>query len=135
MFESLWPDRLVEARRIAVEAGALAMAAVVDLQLSALYEARGEVALTFQTARRCEEASRRWGLSTLPMAILVQGFMHAQLGDRVGAEDAITAAFATGEDRAHVEARAEGNVRGRLEVVAGELPAAVLCFDKAMDVL
>ena len=43
MFHSLSPDRLVAARRMAVEAGALAMAAIVDLQLAALYEARGEV--------------------------------------------------------------------------------------------
>ena len=118
---------------MAVEAGALATAAVVDLQLAALYEARGEIELTLTTARRCEEASRRWALSTLPMAILVQAFMHAQLGDRPAAEAAIAAARATGEDRHHVEARAEGNMRARLHVVAGDLPAAVRCLDTAMD--
>ena len=48
------------------------------------------------------------------MAILVQGFAHAYLGDRAAAEAAIAAALATGEDRHHVEARAEGNVRARL---------------------
>ena len=134
MFVSLDDQRMLSAQRMAVEAGALAMAAIVDLQLSALHEARGEVALTFETARRCEEASRRWGLSTLPMAIVMQGFMHAQLGDRPAAEAAIEAALATGADRAHVEARAEGNIRGQYHVVVGDLPGAVRCFDAAMDV-
>jgi DNA-binding CsgD family transcriptional regulator len=126
---------MLSARRMAVEAGALAMAAIVDLQLSALHEARGEVALTFETARRCEEASRRWGLSTLPMAIVMQGFMHAQLGDRPAAEACIEAALATGEDRAHVQGRAEANIRGQYHVVAGDLSGAARCFDAAMDVL
>jgi DNA-binding CsgD family transcriptional regulator len=133
MFESLRADRLVAARQLAVEAGALAMAATVDLQLAAVHDARGEAALALDVARRSEEASLRWGLSTLPMAILVQGFVHATLGDRSAAEATVAAALATGQDRHHIEARAEGNVRARLAVVAGDLPAAVACLDRAMD--
>ena len=135
MFLSLSPDRLVAARQMAVEAGALPMAAIVDLQLAAVHEARGEVEPALAVARRCEEVSRRWGLSTLPMAILVQGFAYAYLGDRPAAEATIEAALATGEDRHHVEARAEGNVRARLAVVAGDLRAAVRSMDIAMDLV
>ncbi|MGH9084119.1 MAG: LuxR C-terminal-related transcriptional regulator, partial [Acidimicrobiales bacterium] len=135
MFHSLSPDRLVAARRMAVDVGALAMAAVVDLQLAALHEERGEVDAALECARRCEEASRRWHLSTLPMSLAVQGFAHAQIGDRTAAQGAIEAALATGEDRVHIEARAAANVRAILHIVAGDLTDAARETDGAMAVL
>jgi DNA-binding CsgD family transcriptional regulator/tetratricopeptide (TPR) repeat protein len=135
MFHAMSPDRLLAARRMAVEAGALAMAAVVDLQLGALYEERGEVAEALDAARRCEAASRRWGLSTLPMSLAVQAFAHAQVADRAAAEAAIEAALATGQDRPHIEARAAGNVRAVLHIANGDLEAAARAIDDAMATL
>ena len=132
MFHSLSPDRLVAARRMAVEAGALAMAAVIDLQLGALHEERGDVTAALDAARRSEEASRRWRLSTLPMSLAVQAFVHAQLADRPAAEAAIEAALATGDDRPHIEARAAGNVRAVLDILGGDLVAAARHADHAM---
>ena len=81
LFGSLATERLTEARRAAVEVGALALAAVIDLQLAALHDERGEVALALDAARQCEQASRRWGLSTLPMSLTLQAMAHARLGD------------------------------------------------------
>jgi DNA-binding CsgD family transcriptional regulator/tetratricopeptide (TPR) repeat protein len=135
MFHSLSSDRLEAARRMAVEAGALAMAALVDLQLSALYEELGDVAASLEAAGRCEEASRKWHLSTLPMSLAVQAFAHAQVGNRPAAEAAIEAALATGEDRPHIEARAAANVRAVLHIVAGDLPAAARASDEGMAAL
>ena len=132
MFHSLSPDRLLAARSMALEIGALATAAVVDLQLSALHEERGEVADALAAGHRCEEASRRWRLSTLPMSLVVQAFVHAQLGDRPAMEAAAEAALATGEDRLHVQARVEGNARATLHLVRGDLAAAARCTDEAM---
>ena len=132
MFHSLAPDRLVAARQMAVEAGALATAAVIDLQLAALHEERGDVAEALDAARECEHASRRWRLSTLPMSLAVQAFVHAQLADRPAAEAAIDAALATGDDRPHIEARAAGNVRAVLHILSGDLHAAAEAADAAM---
>ena len=56
LFMSLAPDRLLEARRVAVALGALATAAVIDLQLGALYDERGDLAESLEPRRR---AARR----------------------------------------------------------------------------
>ena len=135
MFGSLSPDRLVAAQDLAVEAGALAMAAVVDLQLGALYEERGELGPALAHAERCEEASRRWHLSTLPMSLAVQAFCHSHLGDREPMEAAIDAARATGEDTLHIESRYHGNVWAVFHIVVGDLPAAVVDMDRAMEII
>ena len=135
MFMSLSPDRLLEARRMAVSLGALSTAAVVDLQLGALYDERGELAEALAAAVRCEEVSRRWRLSTLPMSLGIQAAAHARLGDREAMERACAAALATGEDQDHVVQAVQGNTLPIFHVVQGDLVAAVRAADAAMDVL
>jgi DNA-binding CsgD family transcriptional regulator/tetratricopeptide (TPR) repeat protein len=135
MFGDLSPHRLDAAQRLAVEAGALAMAAVVDLQLGALYEERGELGPALAHAERCEEASRRWRLSTLPMSLAVQAFCYSQLADREPMVAAIEAAVATGDDALHIEARHHGNVWTTFHIVTGDLRAAAAACDRGMDVI
>src|SRR5262249_52443696 len=72
MFETLSTARFEEARREALVAGAISMVAMVDLQLAATYCARGQADLTLAAAGRCEEASRQFGLSSLPTSLALQ---------------------------------------------------------------
>ncbi|WP_410971169.1 hypothetical protein, partial [Salmonella sp. SAL04269] len=67
MFQTLATARLEEARREALQTGALATAALVDLQLAAVHNERGEPDAALAAARRGTEMSRRLGLSTLAM--------------------------------------------------------------------
>ncbi|MDX6233066.1 MAG: hypothetical protein QOH68_2066 [Nocardioidaceae bacterium] len=135
LFHSLAPDRLLAARSTALRLGALAAVAVIDLQLSALYDERGDLLEALAAARRCEEASRRWRLSTLPMSLAMQAAVHARAGDRAAMEAAIDAALATGEDRQYVEVGAFGNARAVLHVITGDLRAGAEAGDQAMAVL
>ena len=52
MYQTLAVDRLLDARRVATEIGALAMVAILDLQLAAVYDERGELDLSLQAALR-----------------------------------------------------------------------------------
>ena len=135
LFGSLSPDRLLEARRMAVSLGALSTVAVVDLQLGALYDERGDLAESLAASTRCEEASRRWRLSTLPMSLGVQAAAHARLGDREAMERACDAALATGEDQDNVVQAVQGNTVPVLHIVQGDLAAAAHAVGVAMEVL
>jgi DNA-binding CsgD family transcriptional regulator len=135
LFDTLEPSRLVEARRVAVELGALFTVAVVDLQLGALHDERGELDLALAAARRCEEASRRWRLSTLPMSLAVQAAVHARAGRRTELEAAAAAAFATGSDEKYVEVTVHGNAMAVFHIVTGDLPRAATAADRAMVAL
>ena len=82
---------------------------------------------------RCEEASRRWRLSTLPMSLAVQAAAHARLGDREAMERACDAAIATGEDQDNVVEAVQGqHVRAVFHIVQGDLTAAARGVDAAM---
>lgn len=135
LFESLALDRLLEARRAAEEIGALSLAAVVDLQLAATYDERGDPVEALTAARRCEAASRRWGLSTLAMSLTIQAMAHARLGDEAAMRAAGEAARATGQDRAAVEIGLWGNAFAMWHIAAGDLPSAAAAFERGLDEL
>jgi len=132
MFGSCSVDRLLAARRQAIELGALSTAAVIDLQLGAVYAERGDLIEALGAARRSEEASRRFGLSTLPMSLVIQAITHARLGDRAATEAAFDAALATGEDRDYVLAGGYGQALAVIAVVEGDLARAAAHCDVAM---
>ena len=135
LFHSLAPDRLLAARSTAVGFGAFAAVAVIDLQLDALYDERGDLAEALASARRCEEASRRWSLSTLPMSLAMQAAVHARAGDRTAMDSAVGDALATGDDREYVEVGVLGNARAVFHVLTGDLRAAAQAGDQSMAVL
>ncbi|HEY5880007.1 MAG TPA: response regulator transcription factor [Nakamurella sp.] len=93
-------DRLVRARDGAQRLGALATAAVVDLQLA---QSLGSCAAlhdqALETAVRCAETSRRLRLdSLLPFAVIVQADVFAWQGRREQMETAVTHALAVAPD-------------------------------------
>src|SRR5258708_29540424 len=86
MFETLGTARFEEARREALAAGAISMVAMVDLQLAATYSARGQAGLTLAAAGRCEEASRQFGLASLPTSLALHAGAHGPSGNRTAVE-------------------------------------------------
>ncbi len=135
MIESLGTARLEEARREAVAAGAISMVAMVDLQLAATYSARGEADLTLSVAARCEEASRQFGLASLPMSLALQAVAHGFCGNRTAMEDYAAQARAVDGDRDTVAMITLANGVALYHLGEGQLPEALDALDGAMEVL
>jgi DNA-binding CsgD family transcriptional regulator/tetratricopeptide (TPR) repeat protein len=135
MFETLGAARLEEARGEALAAGALSLAAMVDLQLAATYSARGQTGPALAAAVRCEEASRRFGLASLPMSLTLQAVVHGISGNRTAMEATAAQARATEGDRDTVEMHLLANGAALYHLGEGRLPDALDAMDRAMDVL
>ena len=135
LYETLGTARLAEAHREAVAAGAISMVAMVDLQLAAAYSARGQADLSLAAAARCEEASRRFGLSSLPVSLALQAVAHGFSGNRLAMEDCAARARAIDGDRDTVEMVTLANGAALYHLGEGELAAALDALDRAMDVL
>ncbi len=135
MFETLGTARLEEARREALAAGAISMVAMVDLQLAATYSARGQAGLTLAVAARCEEASRRFGLASLPMSLALQAVAHGFSGNRTAMEAVAGQARATEGDGDTVNMHVLANGVALYHLGEGRLPEALDAIDRAMDVL
>lgn len=135
MLETLGTARLEEARQEALAAGAMSMVAMVDLQLAAAYSARGQAGLTLATAARCEEASRRSGLASLPASLALQAVAHGFSGNRTAMMALAAQARATGSDRDTVEMITLANGIALYHLGEGQLPEALDALDRAVDVL
>ena len=87
-------ERLAEARSLAIEAGALATAAMVDIQIAACLDQRGQFELELEVAHRSEDLARAIHLpTTAAIALLFQAAAHAKQGNRASMETAITQAL------------------------------------------
>lgn len=76
-------SRLEKARELAVAQGALATAAVVDVQIAAGVVLRDDPAPAVAAARRSVEVARTYGLEqTLAAAVALEAYVHARSGDR-----------------------------------------------------
>ena len=134
LFETLGTARLEDARREALAAGAISMVAMVDLQLAAAYSARGQAGLTLAAAARCEEASRKFGLASLPASLALQAVAHGFSGNRAAMEALAAQARAVGGDRDTVEMVTLANGLALYHLGEGRLPEALDALDRAADV-
>ena len=87
-------DRLEQARELAVAQGALALTATLDLQIAAGLNKQFRADEALAAARRSADASRRFHLATLPMALIFQATAHAIRGEEGPMEDRIAEAVA-----------------------------------------
>ena len=117
-------DRLEQARELASAQGALALTATLDLQIAAGLNKQFRADEALVAARRCEEASRRFRLATLPTALIFQATAHAIRGERAAMEAAIAAAIALAPDDPDVLGCAWGHCRATFSLLADDLPAA-----------
>jgi hypothetical protein len=104
------PARLCEARRLAEEAGALGLAAIIDVQLAAMHVGTGEFDTVLQIASRSAETARRLGLNaTLAAALLFVAEAHGRNGpNRSAMEAALSEAILAIEEDAQLRIEAEG---------------------------
>jgi class 3 adenylate cyclase/DNA-binding CsgD family transcriptional regulator len=107
-------DRLDEARAAAVQGGALATVALVDLHRAVILGGRGRVDEAVAAARSCAEASARFGLATRAMAHLVEATVQAWAGRRAETEAAVARALELVPDDLDVPAGAWGRMRAFL---------------------
>jgi DNA-binding CsgD family transcriptional regulator len=128
-------DRLEEARRRALEAGMLATAAVLDVQLSGCVSVRdGHVAALPAALRGVEEGDRLQlpGVAAAARFFVALGRLCAEQPEAV--EPLLTEATALAPDSLDVAFRAPG-VRGWAAWLAGDTAAALRSFDACVAVL
>ncbi|HKE98332.1 MAG TPA: helix-turn-helix transcriptional regulator, partial [Actinomycetes bacterium] len=126
-------ERLVEARAAAVQAGALATATMMDLQMAKAFLARFEPDRCLETARRCEAASRRYGLDTLAQAVVTQACLLAQLGREQEMEERIAEALAAADGDPDVLMVAWGQGHAFRSLVREDFDRALADLDRAME--
>jgi DNA-binding CsgD family transcriptional regulator len=111
-------DRLERAREHALAQGALALTATLDLQIAAGLNKQFRGAEALAAAQRSADASRRFRLGTLPMALIFQATAHAILGDQEAMETMITEALALAPDDPDVLGCAWGHCRATWSLLA-----------------
>jgi tetratricopeptide (TPR) repeat protein len=127
-------DRLIKARQEALAAGALATAAVVDLQLSGIYWSRCEYDTELAVMTRCVESARRLRLPILPMALLYLAGAHGEFDRREDMEAGIAAAHAVASGDPEAEAAEWGHIRWAYWLARAEDARALDALDRAMTI-
>ena len=117
-------DRLEQARELAVAQGALALVATLDLQIAAGLNKQFRADEALAAARRSADASRRFHLATLPMALIFQATAHAIRGEEDPMEDRIAEAVALAPGDQDVTGCAWGHCRATFCLLAADLGAA-----------
>ena len=87
-----------EARRVAVETGSFVTVTQLDLVLTELALGRFDRAGCEETAQRSVDASRRFGLATLPVALMWSAGARALAEDEAGMEEPLARAAETAPD-------------------------------------
>ncbi|GIJ75487.1 helix-turn-helix transcriptional regulator [Virgisporangium ochraceum] len=119
-------DRLRQARDLAVEIGAVALVATLDLQIAAglIKQFRADEGLA--AARESVDASRRLRLGTLPMALVLRATAHAQRGEDGEMEACLAEALALAPDDPDVHGSAWGHCRATSSLLAEHRQRAMI---------
>ena len=117
-------DRLQQARDLAVAQGALALTATLDLQIAAGLNKQFRADEALQAARRSADASRRFHLATLPMALIFMATAHAIRGEEQAMEARIAEAVALAPADQDVLGCAWGHCRATFSLLATDLGEA-----------
>jgi DNA-binding CsgD family transcriptional regulator len=117
-------DRLQQARELAVAQGALALTATLDLQIAAGLNKQFRADEALLAARRSADASRRFHLATLPMALIFQATAHAIRGEEQDMEARIAEAVALAPADQDVLGCAWGHCRATLSLLTTDLGEA-----------
>jgi hypothetical protein len=127
-------EYLEQAGQLALEAGALSTAAVVDLQLGAayVYGLEHEAALT--CARRSADIAAQLGLGlTQAAATAMQATAHALAGRRQDMEVTMAEAFALVPGHPDMAVQVWGNARGLGSLLQEERASAMVALEEAVN--
>src|SRR6266571_3889678 len=126
MLEGAGPGRLSEARSLAVDAGAVSMAAVLDLQLANAVSLSTDLDEALQAAERSERAARRLKMRRVEaMAVGAQACIAATRNDMRTAESLAERAERIGSGDKSVQATTWGDARVTAAIVSNNLRAAL----------
>ncbi len=128
-------SRLERARSMAVDAGLLGMAAILDVQVSAgLLHRDVDRALTY--AVRSADLARRLRMDRLgATAVYFQAVVHVHRGETEEVERCVQEALALAPDDLDVNAGIWGEVRAHEALLADDRPRLATCLDKSIDYL
>ena len=104
--------------------GALALTATLDLQIAAGLNKQFRADEAWQAARRSADASRRFHLATLPMALIFMATAHAIRGEERDMEARIAEAVALAPADQDVLGCAWGHCRATFSLLAADLGEA-----------
>ena len=128
-------EGMQQARAVAVEQGALATIANIDLQIASNLLGGFQVDECLQAAQRCAELARHWRLgSMLPIAQVVAASAHGVAGRRGEMERLIAQALA-GEVDDEVRLLVRGRCRAIVALLDEDHEAALEEFDAAMGLV
>ncbi|HEX8968079.1 MAG TPA: LuxR C-terminal-related transcriptional regulator, partial [Chloroflexota bacterium] len=126
-------DYLEQAGRLALETGALSTAAVVNLQLGAVYVYGLEHERALTCAGRSADIAAQLGLElTRAAAVAQQATAHALAGRHDEMEASIALAFALAPDHPDIAVQVWGNARGLGALLREQRMPALAAFDEAM---
>jgi DNA-binding CsgD family transcriptional regulator len=123
---------LLEARALAARHGAMVSVAVMDLALAEIALGGFDHELCRAAAGRCVEASRRFGLATLPVANLWLAGGHALAGDVPAMEEAARMALEPDPDDPRILGDLWGRVRAASAIVSDDRDDLRRCLENMM---
>ncbi len=127
-------DYLERASQLALDAGALSTAAVVNLQLGAVYVYGLEHAAALICARRSEDIAAQLGLRlTQAAATAMQATAHALAGDKRAAEALSAEALALADGHPDIAIQIWGNARGLAALLQEQRLSALAALDQAVS--
>ncbi len=126
MLEQAEAHRLEEARRLAIDSGAVSTAAVLDLQLANAWSLGTDLKRALEAARRSQEAARRLQLRRVEAAAIAsQACIVAVNGDRDYAESLAGQAEQIAPDDPSVLITVSGEARVTSAIVSNDLARAL----------
>jgi DNA-binding CsgD family transcriptional regulator len=124
---------LEQASELAVEVGALATAAVVDVQLGSAQVYNLDPNAVSMRARRAADIAGRLGLRlTQAAATALEATAHGIAGRHDAMEQTIGEAFALAGDHPDIALQVWGNARALMFLLNEDRPAALAALDQAM---
>lgn len=135
LLDTMTTERLVAARRAAVEAGSPALAAVADFHLASALVARNELGDGRAAADRAVALAERLGLSVLPAALTVLARSHAHERDIAATEAVVARARAAAPGDGGVEAGIQSHVYSMLALHEADRDAARAALDRSAELL
>ncbi|MDR2987066.1 MAG: AAA family ATPase, partial [Nocardiopsaceae bacterium] len=126
MLEEVKADRLEEARRLAIEAGAVSTTAVLDLQLANAWSLSSDTERALEAARRSQSATRRLRLRRVEAsALATQACILAVTGNRDDSESLASQAEQVAPDDPSVLITAWGEARVTSAILSNDLTSAL----------
>ena len=126
------PAVINEARQVAAELGSLMTVAQLDLMSAEMAFESFDRTTCREAAQRCVEVSRRFGLATLPVALLWLAGAHALADDEKGMSEVLAEALALDPDDLRIAADSWGRVRATLCAVREDRAGLRNALDTAM---